>query len=89
MLLDATVIRLVLLPAAIRVCGRANWCLPRWLERRLSTGGEWDAINPLRLRPRPLRAMAESRRLRPGAGVLPERALLERRAAAKEAEKWK
>jgi RND superfamily putative drug exporter len=34
-LLDATLVRLVLLPAAMRLCGRACWWLPRWLERAL------------------------------------------------------
>jgi RND superfamily putative drug exporter len=34
-LLDATVVRLVLLPAAIRLCGDRCWSLPGWLERRL------------------------------------------------------
>jgi RND superfamily putative drug exporter len=34
-LLDATLVRLVLLPAAIRLAGRANWWLPAWLDRVL------------------------------------------------------
>jgi RND superfamily putative drug exporter len=34
-LLDATIVRLVLLPAAIRLCGDRCWRLPAWLERRL------------------------------------------------------
>jgi RND superfamily putative drug exporter len=34
-LLDATLIRLVLLPAAIRLCGGASWWLPGWLDRML------------------------------------------------------
>jgi RND superfamily putative drug exporter len=34
-LLDATLVRLVLLPAAIRLAGRANWWLPGWLDRLL------------------------------------------------------
>jgi RND superfamily putative drug exporter len=32
LLIDATVIRSVLLPAAMRLLGRWNWYLPRWLE---------------------------------------------------------
>ncbi|HET8672547.1 MAG TPA: MMPL family transporter [Thermoleophilaceae bacterium] len=32
---DATVIRLVLLPAVIRLAGRHSWWLPRWLDRLL------------------------------------------------------
>jgi uncharacterized membrane protein YdfJ with MMPL/SSD domain len=31
-LLDATVIRGVLLPAAMKLLGEWNWYLPRWLE---------------------------------------------------------
>jgi RND superfamily putative drug exporter len=34
-LIDATVVRLVLLPAAMRACGKWCWWLPSWLERRL------------------------------------------------------
>ncbi|MFB9236903.1 MMPL family transporter [Plantactinospora siamensis] len=32
---DATVVRLVLLPASMELLGRYNWWLPRWLERRM------------------------------------------------------
>jgi RND superfamily putative drug exporter len=32
---DATVIRLVLVPATMALLGRANWYLPRWLDRLL------------------------------------------------------
>ena len=31
-LLDATVVRILLVPAAMRVLGKANWYLPAWLE---------------------------------------------------------
>jgi RND superfamily putative drug exporter len=34
-ILDATVVRLVLLPAAMRLIGDRNWWLPGWLDRRL------------------------------------------------------
>jgi RND superfamily putative drug exporter len=34
-LVDATVIRLVLVPATMTLLGEANWWLPRWLGRRL------------------------------------------------------
>jgi RND superfamily putative drug exporter len=30
--LDATIVRTVLVPSAMRLLGRANWYLPRWLE---------------------------------------------------------
>ena len=32
MLIDATVIRCVLLPATMAVLGERNWYLPRWLR---------------------------------------------------------
>jgi RND superfamily putative drug exporter len=32
LLIDATIIRSVLLPAAMQLLGRWNWYLPRWLE---------------------------------------------------------
>jgi RND superfamily putative drug exporter len=34
-LLDATIIRSVLLPATMQLLGRYNWWLPSWLMRRL------------------------------------------------------
>ena len=33
--LDAFILRTVLVPAAMRLFGNANWWLPRWLDRRL------------------------------------------------------
>jgi putative drug exporter of the RND superfamily len=33
--LDAFVLRTVLVPAVMHLCGRASWWLPRWLDRRL------------------------------------------------------
>jgi RND superfamily putative drug exporter len=33
--LDAFVLRTVLVPAVMHMCGRANWWLPCWLDRRL------------------------------------------------------
>jgi RND superfamily putative drug exporter len=32
-LVDATLVRGVLVPAVMTVLGRANWWLPRWLDR--------------------------------------------------------
>ena len=32
-LVDATVVRLVLVPALMQLLGRANWWMPRWLDR--------------------------------------------------------
>jgi RND superfamily putative drug exporter len=37
-LIDATIVRAVLLPAAMAVLGRRNWWLPDWLDRRLPVG---------------------------------------------------
>ena len=34
-LLDATVVRLLLVPATMHLMGRFNWWLPRWLDRLL------------------------------------------------------
>jgi RND superfamily putative drug exporter len=34
-LIDATVVRLVLVPAVMELLGRANWWLPGWLDRLL------------------------------------------------------
>jgi hypothetical protein len=31
-LIDATVVRMVLVPATMALLGRANWWLPRWLD---------------------------------------------------------
>jgi len=49
-LLDATLVRLVLVPAAMTLLGRANWWLPRWLAWLPSLGGpekpETDSIAP-------------------------------------------
>ena len=33
--LDAFILRTVLVPAVMYLCGSANWWLPRWLDRRL------------------------------------------------------
>ena len=34
-LIDATVVRMMLVPATMAILGRANWWLPRWLDRVL------------------------------------------------------
>jgi len=34
-LIDATVVRMVLVPATMTLLGQANWWLPAWLDRRL------------------------------------------------------
>ena len=35
-LVDATLVRMVLLPATMQLCGRWNWWAPRWLGRAAS-----------------------------------------------------
>jgi len=37
--LDATLVRLVLVPATMKLLGDANWWLPAWLDRLLP---KWD-----------------------------------------------
>jgi RND superfamily putative drug exporter len=34
-LIDATVIRLIVVPATMFLLGRYNWWIPRWLDRAL------------------------------------------------------
>jgi RND superfamily putative drug exporter len=34
-LVDATIVRMVLVPATMELLGDRNWWLPRWLDRRL------------------------------------------------------
>jgi RND superfamily putative drug exporter len=34
-LVDATVVRMLLVPAIMHLTGNANWQLPQWLDRRL------------------------------------------------------
>ncbi|MGB1584210.1 MAG: hypothetical protein ACPHCI_10555, partial [Solirubrobacterales bacterium] len=38
-LVDATIIRLVLVPALMQILGSANWWIPGWLDRLLP---EWE-----------------------------------------------
>ncbi|MEH0927174.1 MMPL family transporter [Micromonospora sp. CPCC 205558] len=42
--LDATIVRLVLVPATMMLFGRANWWLPTWLDRMLPTRGRGHAM---------------------------------------------
>jgi uncharacterized membrane protein YdfJ with MMPL/SSD domain len=46
-LIDATVIRVILLPAAMRLLGEANWYLPRWLGRLPAPSFEEDIEVPV------------------------------------------
>jgi RND superfamily putative drug exporter len=47
LLIDATVIRSVILPSAMKLLGRWNWYLPRWLEwlPRLEAEGSARAVD--------------------------------------------
>jgi uncharacterized membrane protein YdfJ with MMPL/SSD domain len=46
-LIDATIIRGVLLPASMKLLGDWNWYLPRWLEWLPRVGAERDAAPPI------------------------------------------
>jgi uncharacterized membrane protein YdfJ with MMPL/SSD domain len=46
-LIDATIIRGVLLPASMKLLGDWNWYLPRWLEWLPRIGAERDAAPPI------------------------------------------
>ncbi|MFL6173682.1 MAG: MMPL family transporter [Marmoricola sp.] len=45
--LDATVVRLVLVPATMKLLGDANWWLPRWLDRLLPELDSASVENPV------------------------------------------
>ena len=49
-LVDATLVRMVLVPATMELLGDANWWLPRWLAKAIPTfnveGGAHEAIEP-------------------------------------------
>jgi putative drug exporter of the RND superfamily len=45
-LVDATLVRMVLVPATMALLGKANWWLPAWLDRilpRISVEGPGEA----------------------------------------------
>lgn len=44
-LVDATLVRMVLLPATMQLCGRWNWWAPRWLARRPRTTGPLTPVD--------------------------------------------
>ena len=41
-LIDATVVRGILVPAFMRVMGRANWWAPRWVQRLVARVGLYE-----------------------------------------------
>jgi len=45
--IDATLVRMVLVPAAMKLIGNANWWTPAWLGRLLpAIDDEWQARRP-------------------------------------------
>ena len=67
-LIDASLVRLVLVPSVMELLGRANWYIPRWLDRVVPhLGVEVDADPPDGAPSRP----AEAERLTVGAGTGP------------------
>ncbi|MFJ9931846.1 MMPL family transporter [Streptomyces virginiae] len=50
---DATVVRMVLVPATMTLLGRANWWLPKWLDRMLPGGPVDTAAESTGEAPRP------------------------------------
>jgi RND superfamily putative drug exporter len=44
--LDATVVRMVIVPSSMALLGRANWWLPRWLDRSLPRVGGAGHTSP-------------------------------------------
>jgi uncharacterized membrane protein YdfJ with MMPL/SSD domain len=47
-LIDATIVRAILLPASMRILGDWNWYLPKWLEWLPRIGTESEAAASLR-----------------------------------------
>ncbi len=53
LLIDATIVRSVLVPAAMTILGKWNWYLPRWLDwlpHMEVEGGPHEAPGPARAR---------------------------------------
>ena len=64
-LIDATIIRGVLLPASMKVLGDWNWYLPSWLEWLPKVGAERDALPPIEPRDPPAPDVSEEPRPTP------------------------
>ena len=50
-LIDATIVRIVLVPATMELLGKANWWFPKWLDRivpTLDVEGEIEPMQPER-----------------------------------------
>ena len=55
-LVDATIVRMVLVPATMELLGPANWWFPKWLDRilpRLDVEGHIDLTDEIDLTVRP------------------------------------
>ena len=54
-LIDATIVRAILLPASMKLLGDWNWYLPKWLEwlPHLEHGGSVEPVEPLKPPPTP------------------------------------
>ena len=50
--IDATIVRLVLVPAVMTLLGDASWWIPRWLDRTKPRGAAPESRAAKRLRPR-------------------------------------
>jgi len=59
--LDATVVRMVLVPATMAMLGRWNWWLPGWLDRLLPTLDAEGASHPTDERPHATAVPADDR----------------------------
>jgi len=46
-LIDATIVRGILLPAALALLGDRTWCAPRWLRRRAERGALVRSAEPV------------------------------------------
>ena len=58
-LVDATIVRLVLVPATMELLGDRNWWLPGWLDRLLPRISVDATPDPIRATPEPARAYGE------------------------------
>jgi putative drug exporter of the RND superfamily len=50
-LIDATVVRMALVPAIMQLLGRASWWIPRWLDRVVPRLDHEPLVGPVRERP--------------------------------------
>ncbi len=50
-LIDATLVRMILVPSVMEILGRANWWMPRWLDRAVPHIGAEVDVEPATLPP--------------------------------------